>query len=276
MINYNIEDNKMSYLDQIQIKKSNKLAGLHPIAKLWVLTAYIICTMVLGSIKLTQYDIQILYIPLFFVVILLAVASGALKKCLGGLKAVSFVAIVIFVAQIFLIPGGETLFQFGFLKVRVGGLQSAFSIAGMVVCIAAIFVWYLQTTSNKEIARALDEAGFNSKVAYVFTSTLQMINVLGDSSQTIMDAQRARGIETDGNMVTRAKAFVPTLIPLILGALLSSEERVLTLEARGFSMTCEKTHLYNIQKSGLENTAKMVSIIITLVVIAGRIALWVL
>ena len=264
----------MTYLEQIQIKKSNKLAGLHPAAKLWILGAYIICTIVLGTINLTQYELKLLYVPMFFVVLLLAVASDSMKKCLGGLKAVAFVAIVIFIAQAFLIPGGETLFQLGFLKIRVGGLQSAFSIAGMVICIAAIFVWYLQTTSNKEIARALDESGLNPKVAYVFTSTLSMINILGDNSQTIMDAQRARGIETDGNMMVRAKAFVPTLIPLILGALLTSEERVLTLEARGFSMTVPRTHLYNIQKSGLENTAKVVSIVITLAVIAGRVVLW--
>lgn len=266
----------MTYLEKIQIKKQNKLAGLHPGAKLWILVAYIICAFVLGTIKLTQYELQLLYVPLFLVVLVLAAASDAMKKCLGGLKAVAFIAIVIFVAQAILIPGGETLFQLGFIKIRVGGLQSAFSIAGMVVCIAGIFVWYLQTTSNKEIARALDESGLNPKVAYVFTSTLSMIDILGDNSKTIMDAQRARGIETDGSVLVRAKAFVPTLIPLILGALLSSEERVLTLEARGFSMTCPRTHLYNIEKSGLEGTAKTLSVVITLVCIAGRVALWLL
>ncbi len=266
----------MTYLEQIQIKKANKIAGLHPAAKLWVLAAYTICTIVLGTITVTPLELKLLYVPWFFVILALAAASGALKKCIKGLKAVAFVAIVIFVAQAFLIPGGVTLADFGFLKIRQGGLQSAFSIAGMVICIAGIFVWLFQTTSNKEIARALDESGLNPKVAYVFTSTLQMIEVMSDNSKTIMDAQRARGIETDGNLMIRAKAFVPTLIPLILGALLGSEERVLTLEARGFSMTCPKTHLYNIQKSGLEGAAKTTSIIVTLVVIAGRVALWLL
>lgn len=266
----------MTYLEQIQIKKPNKLAGLHPAAKLWVLVAYIVCAFTLGSIKVTSLELQLLYVPCFFVIIALAIASDSLKKCMGGLKAVAFIGIVIFVAQAFLVPGGKTLFALGFLKVRQTGLQMSFSIAGMVFCIAGAFVWYLQTTSNKEIARALDEAGMNPRVAYVFTSTLSMIEILGDNSKTIMDAQRARGIETDGSLMVRAKAFVPTLIPLILGALLGSEERVLTLEARGFSVEGERTHLYNIQKSGLEKTAKTLSVVVTLIVVAGRVALWLL
>lgn len=266
----------MTYLEQIQIKKENKLAGLHPAAKLYVLVAYIICAFVIGSIKVTSLQLQLLYIPCFFVVIALAIASDSLKKCLGGLKAVAFVGGVIFIAQTFLVPGGDTLWQFGFLKIRETGLQMAFSIAGMVFCIAGAFVWYLQTTSNKEIARAFDEAGVNPKVSYVFTNTLSMIGILGDNSKTIMDAQRARGIETDGSLMVRAKAFVPTLIPLILGALLGSEERVLTLEARGFSVEGTRTSLYQIQKSGLEGTAKTISIVVTVIVIAGRVALWLL
>ena len=199
-----------------------------------------------------------------------------MKKCLKGLKAVGLIVFVIIAVQVLVVPGGQTLWQLGFIKIREVGLQSAFSIGGMVLCVAGIFVWLFQTTSNKEIARALDESGLNPKVAYVFTSSLQMIDVMSGNSKTIMDAQRARGIETEGNVMVRAKAFVPTLIPLILGALLGAEERVLTLEARGFSMTCPKTHLYNLQKSGLEQKTKVVCIVITLLMIAGRVALWLL
>lgn len=266
----------MSYLEQIQIKKENKIAGLHPAAKMWILCTYIIGTIIVGSVNLTPLNLKLLYFPWFFVVILLAAASGALKKCMGGLKAVTFIAGVIVLVQIFAVPGGAELARIGFLKIQEKGVQSAVSIGGMVMCIANIFVWLFQTTSNKEIARALDESGLNPKVAYVFTSSLAMIDVLGANSKVIMDAQRARGIETEGNVFVRAKAFVPTLIPLILGALLGSEERVLTLEARGFSMTCPKSHLYNIQKSGLEGKVKVACIVVCVLLIAGRVALWLL
>ena len=146
----------------------------------------------------------------------------------------------------------------------------------MFMDIAGIFVWLFQTTENKEIARALEESGMNYKAAYVFTSTLQMIDILSENSKTIMNAQKARGVETEGNMIVRAKAFFPSLVPLILGAVIGSEERVLTLEARGFSLQGEKTHLFNLERSGAEKAVLATAIVITILVIAGRIALWVL
>ena len=116
----------------------------------------------------------------------------------------------------------------------------------------------------------------NYKTAYVFTSSLQMINILSGNSKTIMNAQRARGVETEGNVIVRAKAFFPTLVPLVLGAVIGSEERVLTLEARGFSMQGEKTHLFNLEKSGAEGTMKILWIVVTALIIVGRVALWML
>ena len=154
--------------------------------------------------------------------------------------------------------------------------RSAVSLSFMIMNIAGIFVWLFQTTENKEIARALEESGMNYKAAYVFTSTLQMIDILSENSKTIMNAQKARGVETEGNMIVRAKAFFPSLVPLILGAVIGSEERVLTLEARGFSIQGEKTHLFNLEKSGAEKTAAAAAVMITILIIAGRIALWVL
>ena len=183
---------------------------------------------------------------------------------------------LIFVVQTFIVPGGALLWQWKFLKIYEKGLQSAISLSFMVLDIAGIFVWVFQTTSNKELARAMDESGINHKVAYVFTNSLQMIDVLGANSKTIMDAQRARGIETEGNLMVRAKAFFPTLVPLILSGITSSEERVLTLEARGFSIQGERTHLFNLNRSGWEGAVKVISTVITVLVVVGRIVLWVM
>ena len=124
--------------------------------------------------------------------------------------------------------------------------------------------------------RALEDSGMDYKAAYVFISTLQMINILGKNSRTIMNAQRARGVETQGNMLVRAKAFFPSLVPLILGAITNSEERVLTLESKGFDVKCQKTHLFELERTGKEPVVNVISIIITLAVVGWRVALWVL
>lgn len=265
-----------SYTERIQINKTNKLAGLHPSIKFLVVILYSVCTFVLDSIHLTNLKLSLLIIPWFFVVLILSAASGEYKKCIKALKAVAIVSLVIFLVQTFIVPGGQVLYRFGFLKICEQGLRTGISLSFMIMDIAGIFVWMFQTTTNKEIARALEESGMNYKAAYVFTSTLKMINILSDNSKTIMNAQRARGVETEGNIIVRAKAFFPSLVPLILGAVVGAEERVLTLEARGFSVQGEKTHLFNLKKSGIENQVKAISIIITILIIGWRVVLWIL
>lgn len=102
-------------------------------------------------------------VPWFLVVLILCATSGAMKKCVKAFKAVAFIALVIFVVQTFIVPGGEVLWRFGILRICEKGLRTAISLSFMVMDIAGIFVWYFQTTSNKEIARALEESGMNYK-----------------------------------------------------------------------------------------------------------------
>ena len=261
-----------SFLEQVQIHKKNKLDGLHPKTKMYVLILYVICTFILG-IKVTRLQLPLYQIAWFGVLLIIFAASGQFMKCLRGCKAVFVVFAVIVVAQSLIQPGGEVLFKLGPITIEQDGVQKACSLGFMVLDVAGIFVWFFQTTSNKEIAAALSEAGVNDKIAYVFVSTLKMIDEMGKNSRTIMNAQRARGIETEGNLMVRAKAFVPSLIPLILTAITGAEERVVTLEARGFSVQGPKTGVFKLEKSGAETAALIVSLLVTVALAAWRIFL---
>ena len=265
-----------TYIERIQINKANKLEGLYPATKFLVVVLYTICTFIIGTIYLTELELALLLIPWFLVVPALYMASGVLGKCIKALKAVTIIAAIILLAQIFLIPGGQLIWKFGFLTIYQQGLKTGISLSFMIMNIAGIFVWFFQTTENKEISRALEMSGMHYKAAYVFISTLQMIEILSKDSKTIMNAQQARGVETEGNMIIRAKAFVPSLIPLILGAVIGLEERVLTLEARGFSIQGEKTHLFNLKRSGWEERVKVIAIVITALILLGRVILWIM
>ena len=104
-------------------------------------------------------------------------------------------------------------------------------------------IWFFSVTQEKDFVLALEKSGMSAKASYVVLSTLQMVPVL---KKTIMNAQKARGVETEGNLLVRAKVFVPTIIPLVLSSIAGTEERALTLEARGFSSGINPTHLYDI------------------------------
>lgn len=265
-----------TYIEKIQIRKKNKLAALYPSTKMLVVVLYSLCTFVIGTIKITKYDLPLMLIPWYLVILIICYTSGALHKSKNALNVILGLSLFILVAQAFLVPGGALIWKFGFLKMYQKGLATGISLAFMIMDVGGIFVWLFQTTENKEIASALEASGMNHKISYIFISSLQMIDVLGKNSKTIMNAQKARGIETEGNVIVRAKAFFPALVPLILGAVIGSEERVLTLEARGFACKGPKTHIFKLQKSGCEPRVKVIAIIVTVFIIGGRIALWIL
>ncbi len=262
------------WIEKLSVKKTNKIQQLYPMTKFLIVLLYTVCALVVGTISIKGLPLAL--IPFFLTLPVLFACSGILDKFVGAFRKIFFIALLIFVVQTFLVNGGRALWAWGIFSIHEKGLGTGISLAFSICNIAGIFVWLFQTTSNEEIARALENAGMNYKAAYVFLSTLQMVDVLGHSSTTIMNAQRARGVETEGNMLVRAKAFFPTLVPLILTSIISMEERVLTLESKGFDVEGKKSYLFQIEPSGYENTATLIAVAFSIIVIGGRVLLWVL
>lgn len=260
------------WVEKLKVQKTNKLQRLYPTTKLLIVVLYTVCTLVVGSVQIN--GLPLLVIPFFLTIPILFACSGSMDKFVRSFGKVFFIAILIFVVQTFLVNGGRVFWSWGVLSIHEQGLRTGISLAFSICNIAGIFVWLFQTTTNEEIARALENSGMNYKATYVFLSTLQMVEVLGHNSKTIMNAQRARGVETEGNLLVRAKAFFPTLVPLILTSIISMEERVLTLESKGFDVDCKKQYLFQVEPSGYEKTAVTVSVMITLIIVGGRIVLW--
>lgn len=262
--------------EELRLHKTNPIAALYPSCKFLIVCLYSLCSLIIGTIGVGEGRYPLWLIPWFFVVPALCAASGVLGRFWRAFTKVLLIVTLIFVVQALFIPSEVVLLRLGFLKVYQAGLKSAISLSFSVMNVAGIFIWMFQTTENKELSRALEDSGMHYKAAYIFIASLQMIDVLGKNSRTIMNAQRARGVETDGNLLVRARAFFPSLVPLILSAITSSEERVLTLESKGFDVQCEKTHLFELTPSGGETLAGAVAITIALLVVGWRVALWLL
>lgn len=262
------------WIEKFQVKKSNRIAALYPTTKMWLVLFYSVSSLILSSIDIM--GLPLLLFPWFVLLVIAANQSGIGRGFIKALKKVSFIALIIFIVQTFIVPGGDVLWRFGFLRICSMGLRTGVYLSMSIMTIAGAFVWLFQTTKNKEIARALEKSGMHYKACYVFMSTMQMIDLLGRNSKTIMNAQKARGVETEGNVFVRAKAFFPSMVPLVLGAIMSSEDRVLTLESKGFDVPCKKTHILEVHKSGDEGKAMILGVVVMVLVIVGRFALWLL
>ena len=65
-----------------------------------------------------------------------------------------------------------------------------------------------------------------------------------ERAATIIEAQRARGLDTEGGIIRRLRGVVPLAGPVLLGSLAEVEERTMALEARGFSRPGRRTLLW--------------------------------
>lgn len=71
------------------------------------------------------------------------------------------------------------------------------------------------------------------ELAMMMTIALRFIPTLLEETDKIMKAQMARGADFEtGNIISRAKAMVPLLVPLFISAFRRADELALAMEAR--------------------------------------------
>ena len=140
-----------------------------------------------------------------------------------------------------------------------------------ITAIASAIMTFFETTKVKDITYALEHTGTPRKVTFLISSTIQLIPQMSSLSKTITDAQKSRGIETEGGLMTRIKAFVPMLGPLVLSSIQQTEERVLALESRAFSAKGKKTSIYVLNKTGLDLVLEIASVIFLIGYVVWRV-----
>lgn len=186
---------------------------------------------------------------MFLLFAVLSLFSGTFVKYLKSyLSSILLIVVLIFVVQVFIVHYDDTTPIWAFIGFSQTGLSASLGITSRIAAICAAIMWFFQVTSTKDMVYAMERANFPKKMTFVIISTIQMVPQMSALSNTIMDAQRSRGIETEGDLKTRMKAFVPMLGPLVLSLIQQTEERALALQSRAFLSKARKTSLYQIDK----------------------------
>jgi energy-coupling factor transport system permease protein len=163
----------------------------------------------------------------------------------------------LFVMQSLFYPGGRTvLFEFWIFSVKLEGVQFAYLTATRIITMVGAFLLLLFTTHPSALMADLNRRGVSPSLTYIIVSTLQIIPEMRNKANTIMDAQRARGLETGGSPLQRVRALLPLVAPLVFGSLVDVEERAIALEARAFKANRTKTSLIEIPDSPAQRLAR--------------------
>jgi len=169
-------------------------------------------------------------------------------------------------------PENQTvLFSLGGLRFYQEGLLFSAGICVRVLNILCAFAILVLTTRPSDLIETLVRRGLSPRIGYVLASVLQIIPQMTATMETITDAQRSRGMETEGSLMVRIKAFLPLIGPVVMNSLVSTRERSLALEVRAFSSRTQKTFL-NEEQGGIHNRIIQVLLVIAmLAAVAWRV-----
>ena len=225
--------------------------GLNPLTKAVAATVIAVAAVALGGlvapIVLTAVGIVI---P--------AAIAGLLPRLLRiSLIAVLPLAISGFLINLFFLPGAtDVLLRLGPLTATGEGLWLGLEIVARVVAISGAITLFYLTTPPYELVADLERRGVSPRLAFVANASAQAVPAMVERAAAILAAQRARGLDTEGNPLRRVTALVPIVGPVILGTLTEVEERTLALEARAFSRPGARTLLWWPPDSILQRAAR--------------------
>lgn len=159
------------------------------------------------------------------------------------LKLWLVVGLLLFVLRALLIKGETVWIPLGPIAVTEEGVLDGLRFSTVVMAICGAVTLFFTLVPMRRFTLALEQLGVNPRASYVVLASFQAITDLGTTARAVMDAQKARGIETEGNLLVRAKAFFPVLAPVFLSAMSATEERAIALDARAFNAHGPRTSL---------------------------------
>ncbi|MFM8321513.1 MAG: energy-coupling factor transporter transmembrane component T family protein [Chloroflexota bacterium] len=181
-------------------------------------------------------------------------AAAVLQKIFRLLAPLT---VVLLLVHGFFSPLNRTvLFSLGPLSAGQEGAAYAALILLRLAAVLAASLLTVVTTHPARLVQALFEAGLPYGLAYLLGSPLLLLPQIAGRVKAIQAAQQARGLETEGGLLQRARAFFPLAAPLIFSTLLDVEERALALEVRGFSAPTPKTSLYQLVDTPRQRAAR--------------------
>ena len=171
---------------------------------------------------------------------MIALSRIPLKSIVRGLKPVMIIIIFTAVLNMFFTPG-KVIFQVWKISfTQEGVVRAVFMVLRISLLIAGTFL-LTYTTPPIALTDGMERL-FNPlkklhvpvhEMAMMMSMALRFIPTLIEETDKIMSAQRARGADFEsGNLLQRAKALIPLLVPLFVSAFRRADELATAMECR--------------------------------------------
>jgi len=200
---------------------------------------------------------QLLPLALLFVIQLPFVfIAGVQRQWVRSLRGALFFAVIIFTTNL------ATRYIYGGYVLTPSILEESVAMTFRFVVLVESFSIFFLTTSPDHLGLALEQSHVPYEFCFAFTTAVRFVPVLAEEAETIMDAQKARGLELErGNFLKRIRNYIPILIPLIVSAIRRSLELAEAMESRAWGSTENRTNLYVLQMKRADYSLIMISIL---------------
>ena len=198
------------------------------------------------------------------VLALMVLTQVPMKVYLRGLKPILIIVLFTAVLNIFYVKTGTVLVQWKFILITTDGLLRCARIAIRIAVMVLLSSALTYTTSPTDLTDALEHLMKPLRkirvpvheIAMMMTIALRFIPTLIEETEKIMKAQAARGADFEsGNLLERAKAMIPLLVPLFLNAFKRADELAMAMEARCYHGGEHRTRLKILQYTNYDRIA---------------------
>lgn len=180
-----------------------------------------------------------------FTLFLVMLSKIPLKFILKGLKPMLFILAFTVILNVFMIPGTPvfSLNVFGWftLNITYEGIVSAFLMSlRLLYLVVGTSLLTLTTTplmltdGIEMLLKPLNKIKVPShEIAMMMTIAIRFIPTLAEETDKIIKAQTARGADFEsGNLIKRAKAMIPLLVPLFVSAFRRADDLATAMDSR--------------------------------------------
>ena len=215
-------------------------------------------------------------IALAFLYIVVRVSGIKFSYLAKGVKPLRFIIIFTFILNLFFVQGETPIFTLtkeALNNAIYFALRLIFLVMGTSVL--TLTTSPVQLTDGLErIMHPLEKIHFPAhELAMMMTIALRFIPTLLEETDKIQKAQMARGADFEsGNLIERAKAMIPLLVPLFVSSVRRANELAMAMEARCYRGGDKRTRLRELKYTKLDlYGALAVAAFLVIIVAEGRL-----
>lgn len=191
------------------------------------------------------------------------ISKVRLKNILRGIRPLVFIISFTAIINIFMTEG-RILVSFLGLRVSAEGIERAVFMVLRIVMLVVGTSILTYTTSPMRLTDGIESVMNPLKklkapvheLSMMMSTALRFIPTLIEETDKIMSAQKARGADFEtGNIVQRAKAMLPILVPLFISAFRRADELAIAMESRCYCGGEGRTRMVQMRYTALDFVA---------------------